>query len=188
MIRINLVPAEILAKTREKELLFRAAIAGAFMVLVLIFISWLHYYRMTKEGSNLSQAQEKLKKLEVIVNEVNQLESESKAIRSRLGVISTLIKGRTYYPYFMSDFVRSVPFDIQVKSLTTTGGGSQASPLKLNISAGASNQDNIAEWMSRLKTSGRFSNINLGTVTQTGAEEKTYNFTLTSVYTNNNIR
>ncbi len=185
MIRINLVPAEILAKTKEKELLFNAAMVGVVACLFLIFFSWLHYHRMTTEENRLSQAQEKLKKLEVIVNEVNQLESESKAIRSRLSVIATLIKGRTFYPYFMSDFVKSVPFDIQVKNLGTTGGGSQASPLKLNISAQAENQDDIAEWMSRLKTSGRFSDINLGTITQAGSEQKTYNFTLTSVYTNN---
>ncbi len=185
MIRINLVPAEILAKTKEKELLFRAALAGAAACLFLIFVSWLHYFQMTKEESLLSDAQAKLKKLEVIVKEVDQLESESKAIRSRLGVISALIKGRTYYPYFMSDFVRSVPFDIQVKNLGTIGGGSQASPLKLNISAEASTQDDIAEWMSRLKASGRFSNINLGAITRKGSEEKTYNFTLTSVYTSN---
>ncbi len=185
MIRINLVPAEILAKAKEKELLFRAALAAAATCMFLLFLSWFHYSQMTKEEKSLSEAQAKLKKLEVIVSEVDKLESEAKAIRQRLSVISTLIKGRTFYPYFMSDFVRSVPFDIQVKNLSTTGGGSQMSPLKLNISAEAAAQDDIAEWMLRLKNSGRFSNIDLGAITRVDSEQKTYNFTLTALYTNN---
>lgn len=59
------------------------------------------------------------------------------------------------------------------------------SSLKLNISAEAAVQDDIAEWMLRLKNSGRFSNIDLGTITRTDSAQKTYNFTLTAVYANN---
>jgi hypothetical protein len=56
MIRINLVPAEILAKAKERELLFRAALAAAAACVFLIFVSWFHYLQMTKQEKRLSEA------------------------------------------------------------------------------------------------------------------------------------
>jgi Tfp pilus assembly protein PilN len=182
MTRINLVPAEILEKAKNRRIMFQVSLAGAFVFFLLILASLFHYLSLSHLESRLAMDQARLKKLAVIVAQVEKLEASAKAVRDRLNVITTLVKGRTLYPYFMSDFVRSVPFDIQVRTLSVLGGGSQLSPLKLTISAVSSTQDDIAEWMKRLQNSGRFSNVDLGNVARSGTTQKTYNFALTSVY------
>ncbi len=182
MIRINLVPAEILEKARNQRIIYQASIAGVLVFLVLVGVSLFHYLTLSHLETRLAEDQAKLKKLEVIVAEVEKLEASAKAVRDRLSVITTLVKGRTLYPYFMSDFVRSVPFDIQLQTLSVLGGGGQITPLKLTISAISSTQDDIAEWMKRLQNSGRFSNVELGNVTGSGNDPRTYNFGLTSIY------
>ena len=100
-------------------------------------------------------------------------------------VINDLLKGRHLYPYFMSDFVRSVPLGVKVKSLTTTGGGSSVGSLKLNMSAEARANADIAEWVKKMEDSGKFGGVELGPVSSSGSEgaDKIYSFTLTSVYT-----
>lgn len=185
MIRINLVPSDILEKAQNQRRIFQALVAGSVIALILAIFSLFHYLSMERLESRLAVDQAKLKKLNVIVQQVEKLEASAKAVKDRLGVITLLARGRTLYPYFMSDFVRSVPYNIQVNTLSVAGGGSQASPLKLTISAISSDQEDIAEWMKRLNNSGRFSNIELGTVSGSGKDQKIYNFTLSSIYKTN---
>lgn len=185
MIRVNLVPEAILKKARNRRQIFQASIAGSCALVLLSLFSLFHYLGLKRLESRLGEDQARLKKLQVIVAEVEKLEASAKAVRDRLSVINGLIKGRVFYPYFMSDFVRSVPFDIQTLTLSTQGGGSQASPIKMSASATASSEDDIAEWMKRLQNSGRFSHVDLGSVALSGKNKKTYDFTLTSVYQTN---
>src|SRR5882762_7478074 len=126
MIKINLVPSEILAKAQQKHQVFQAAAVGILTLAVVVLVSLGHWVKLKKLESKLAQDNASLKKLEVIVAQVEELEKEAAAVRSRLNVITDLLKGRPLYPYFMSDFVRVVPPGVRVKNLNTTGGGSSA--------------------------------------------------------------
>lgn len=183
MIKVNLVPSEILAKSEQKHRALQAGVVGFLLVLLVIGISFLHWFKLERLEKTLAEDAVKLKKLEVIVAKVEQLEREAKAVRDRLAVIETLLKGRSLYPYFMSDFVRSVPLGVRVKTLTTTGGGSAASPLRLSIAAESRSNEDIAGWVRKMEDSGKFLNVELGGVTGTEGAERVYNFTLTTLYT-----
>ncbi len=180
MIKVNLVPAEILAKAHQKQQIFQATVAGIALAIVMVLVSLVHYYKLATLERQLTYDQSELKRLEVIVAKVEELEKTAAAVRSRLGVITDLLKGRPLYPYFMSDFVRSVPMGVTVKTLATTGGGSAAAPLKLNISAEARSNEDISTWVKRMEGTGRFSGTELGAVNNNGT---TFGFTLTSTYT-----
>ncbi|MDE2039053.1 MAG: PilN domain-containing protein [Elusimicrobia bacterium] len=192
MIKVNLVPAEILAKARQKQRVLQAAAGGVVLVIVLLLASLGHYVTLKHAESKLAADQAKLKKLQVIVNQVEEIQKTTAALHARLGVVADLLKGRTLYPRFMSDFARSVPPGVQVKSLATSGGGSSVGPVKLSMSAQAHGQDDIASWLRRLETFGtgksaaalelgRFSDINLGPIAAAGTS-KGYNFSVTAVY------
>ena len=184
MIKVNLVPAEILAKTRQKQRVIQAASAAVLALLALAALSLAHYYKLNRLEAKLATDQAELKKLEVIVAKVEEIEKTSAAVRARLNVINDLLKSRMLYPYFMSDFVRSVPLGVRVRSLTTTGGGSSVGPIKLNLSAESRTNEDIAGWVKRLEDSGRFSAVELvGPVTAVEGAEKGYTFTLTTTYT-----
>jgi len=182
MIKVNLVPAEILAKAQQKQQLLQATAAGVLALVILALVSLGHYYKLNRLQRQLDGDNARLKQLQVIVAKVEELEKTAAAVRARLGVITDLLKGRPLYPYFMSDFARSVPTGIQVKTLGTTGGGSSAAPLKLTMTASARDNDEIAVWVKRMEASGRFSMIELGSVTQSG-DNKAYDFKLTATYT-----
>lgn len=180
MIRVNLVPADILAKAQQKQQVLQATAAGIVALIIVALISLGHYYKLNQLEHQLQADNGRLKQLQVIVQKVEELEKTRDAVKARLGVITDLLKGRPLYPYFMSDFARSVPSGIQIKTMTTSGGGSAAAPLKLTMTAQARDNEDIAMWVKRMQTSGRFSAIELGAVNQAGT---VYDFKITSTYT-----
>lgn len=182
MIKVNLVPADILAKAQQKQQTLQAAVVGVAMLMLVALVSAGHYYRYNRLNRLMAKDNIELKKLEVIVAKVEELEKTAAAVRARLSVITDLLKGRPLYPYFMSDFVRSVPSGVRIKALTTSGGGSAGVALKLSMSAEARTNEDIAAWVRRMEDSGRFTSVELGAVT-TGGVERLCSFTVTSIYT-----
>ena len=180
MIKINLVPAEILAKAAQRQQVMQATAVGIVAAVFIAIASAAHYWRLTRLEGQLAYDQGELKKLQVIVDQVEELEKTAQAVRARLNVINDLLKGRPLYPRFMADFVRSVPAGVQIKTLNTTGGGSAASPVKLTITAQARTEEDIALWTRKMAESGRFSSVELGPVTEA---TESYSFTMTSTYT-----
>jgi type IV pilus assembly protein PilN len=187
MIKINLVPAEILAKAHQRQQMLQASAAGILIAAVLVVVSLSHLYTLHALESQLAEDQLKLKKLEVIVAQVEELEKTRDAVRARLNVVENLLKGRTLYPTFMSDFAASVPSGVRVKNLNSTGGGSAAAPLKLTITAESRTNEDIAGWMRKMEDGGRFSGVELGPVTTNpvagGGGDKISAFTLNTTYT-----
>lgn len=181
-IRINLVPSEILARAAQKQHVFQAAVVGVILAIFLVIASSAHYFTLARLESVLAYDEGELKKLEVIVAKVEELERTAAAVRSRLGVITDLLKGRPLYAYFMSDLVRTVPLGVRIHALQTQGGGSGAAPLKLSMTADARTNEDIAAWVRQMESAGKFSGIEMGPVTSIG-DEGGYNFTLKATYT-----
>jgi Tfp pilus assembly protein PilN len=193
MIKVNLVPSDILAKAHQKQQVLQVAAAGVAALGVIALISAGHYYTLQRLEVTLAADQVKLKQLEVIVAQVEELERTAAALRSRLGVITDLLKGRTTYPYLMTDLARCVPSGVKVRGLTTQGGGSSIGPMKLTMTAEAVRNDDIADWLRRLEAfgdtkspdgetrqPGKFSGVELGAVSAAGG---LYTFSITATYT-----
>jgi Tfp pilus assembly protein PilN len=178
MIKINLVPGEILAKARQRQLFFQAGIVGGMLAVVLVLISLLHWAGLYRLQNEYSYKESKLKELSVIVAKVEELEKASDAVRARLGVIESLLKGRAFYPLFMSEFARTVPAGVKVTTLSTTTQPN--GEMKLSIGATADTNDDVAAWMRTLEQNGRFATVELGPVSANGSQ---YNFTITTTYT-----
>ncbi len=181
MIKINLVPGDILAKAQQRQKALQLGLAGAAAAFLIVLASLGFLARLHHLQSQLAADQVELKRLDTVVAKVKEEEALAAQLRARLKVIDDLDCGRRAYPYFMSDFVRSVPAGVRVKSLDTTGGGSQ---LKLSISAEARTNDDIRAWVRRMEEMGRFTSIELGVVTtQESAVGSLRSFTLTAAHT-----
>jgi Tfp pilus assembly protein PilN len=182
MIKINLVPQEILAKAQQKQRAIQIGAAGAAAALIILLVSLGFVARLHRLEKKLAADKATLKRLEAVVAKVKALESMASQLRARLQVIDGLDRGRRAYPYFMDDFVRSVPPGVRARSLNTNGGG--GSPFKLTLAAEARTNEDIRAWMRRLEESGRFSGIELGAVNAVeGPVEVLRNFTLTATHT-----
>ena len=182
MIKINLVPSDILAKAQQRQKALQLGLAGAAAGILVLLVSLGFVARLHRLQSQLVADKAKLKLLEAVVAKVKEEESLAAALRARLKVIDDLDRGRRAYPYFMSDFVRSVPAGVRVRTLGTAGGG--GSSFKLTIAAEARTNEDIRAWIRKLEESGRFSGIDLGAVnTQETPSETLRSFTLTATHT-----
>lgn len=179
MIKVNLVPAEILAKARQRQLVLQAAVVGGLLALVLVLVSLGHWFGLLRLESDFSYKESKLKKLSAIVAQVEELEKAAAAVRARLGVIEDLLKGRSFYPIFMSEFARTVPSGVQITQMNTTTIGNNG--LKMTVTAKAVSNEDVAAWIKTLEADSHFTGVELGAVTASGANSRT--FTVAAVYT-----
>ena len=178
MIKINLVPAEILARAKQRQLLLQGAVLGSLMALVLAVVSFGHWYGKHTLEQQLIVDEAELKRLDRVVKQVEELEKAAAAVRARLGVIEDLLLGRAYYPVFMSEFARTVPAGVRVNSMSTSI--TTPGTVKLVIAAVANSNEDIAAWVKTMEKNAKFASIELGAVTASGAF---YNFALTATYT-----
>lgn len=179
MIKINLVPAEILAKARQRQLMLQAAVVGGLLVLVLVLVSLGHWFGLLRLESDFSYKESKLKKLSAIVAQVEELEKAAAAVRARLGVIEDLLKGRSFYPIFMSEFARNVPSGVQITQMNTATVGNNG--LKLSLTAKAGSNEDVAAWIRTLEADPHFAGVELGPVNSSGANSRS--FTVVATYT-----
>lgn len=179
MIKVNLVPAEILAKAKQRQLLLQAAVVGSLMAFVLAGVSFAHWYGKHSLEITLALDEAELKRLDRVVKQVEELEKAAAAVRARLSVIEDLLLGRAYYPVFMSEFARSVPAGVKVNTMNTATAAPGA--IKLTISAVANSNEDIAAWVKALEKNPKFSMVELGALTASGL---VYNFAMTATYTN----
>ncbi|MEK7234244.1 MAG: PilN domain-containing protein [Elusimicrobiota bacterium] len=178
MIKVNLVPSEILAKAKHRQLLLQAAVLGGLMGLVLVVVSVGHWYGKHMLEITLAVDEAELKRLDRVVTQVEELEKAAAAVRSRLSVIENLLLGRAYYPIFMSEFARSVPAGIKVNTMAT----STVTPgtIKLVISAVANSSEDIAAWVKTMEKNAKFGMIEFDAVSISG---NFYNFAMSATYT-----
>lgn len=179
MIKVNLVPAELLAKARQRQLMLQISVVGAASLLLVALISAGHWYGMHSLKNQLAYAEAELQRLDAIVKQVEELEKAANAVRARLGVIEDLLRGRSFYPVFMSDFAKSVPAGIRVVALNTTVTGPGS--LKMSITGMADNNEDIAAWVKSMEKNPRFAAVELGPVTASALQSA---FTMTATYTN----
>ena len=172
MIKVNLVPREILAKARQRQLMLQAAVVGGLLALVLVLVSFGHWFGLLRLESDFSYKEAKLKKLSAIVAQVEELEKAAAAVRARLGVIEDLLKGRSFYPIFMSEFARTVPAGVRVTALNTTTVGNNG--LKLTVNATATSNEYVAAWIKALEADSHFAGVELAAVSASGTNLRTY--------------
>lgn len=180
MIRVNLVPPEILIKARQRQLVLQAMVAGSLLAITVLCLTFVHWFALYRMENDYKLKQAKFAGLQAIVAQVEQLETATAAVHARLSVIEDLLKGRAFYPVFMSEFARTVPAGVKISNLTTASQSNNG--LKLTISAVANSNDDIANWMKTLEGSSHFSGVELGAVTVSAAHIS--NFSITTMYFN----
>ncbi len=180
-IKINLVPTELLAKAAQRQQVIQFGMVSVVVVMLIAGVSFMHFMKAKKLEGELAVQEAELKRLAAIVAKVEELEKAVAEVRAKLGVVTDLLKTRPLYPFFMSDFAKSVPASVTVKSLDTVGQAN--SVLKLSIIAESRTSEDIAGWIRAMEESGRFSEVQLtGSVNVTEVDGRIYAFTMTSMY------
>ncbi|MCX5788967.1 MAG: PilN domain-containing protein [Elusimicrobia bacterium] len=184
MIRVNLVPSEILDREVQRLRRVQASIIGGLLAVALILLSLLHYWSALSHESQVAELDRKLDKLAKIVAQVEEAERAANAVKVRLNVINGLLKGRPLYPYFMSDLMGTMPPTVWLTSLATAA--KDPSGLTVTITnAVSSTPDGVSQWLRNFETSGKFEEPKLTAIAVTEkGEAKEYTFTIATSYKN----
>ncbi|MBI4676332.1 MAG: hypothetical protein HY748_01990 [Elusimicrobia bacterium] len=180
MIKVNLVPAEILAKAQQKQQAFQMGVIGAGVLLVIALVSAVHFMKAKRLEAQQTEKEAEFAKWQEEVKLVENLEKQAGELRTRLKVVNDLLKGRPLYAYFLTDVVKTVPSGIWIKTLNTTSG---AGTVRMTaVTADAASTEQIKEWVGRMEASGRFNAVEIGAVTSPEATPKVYSFSLVGNY------
>ncbi|MEE8425001.1 MAG: PilN domain-containing protein [Elusimicrobiota bacterium] len=161
MIRVNLVPQEILDKEAQKQQAVQVGIVVGALVLVLAGVSFSHYYTNVKLEKQLAEKNSQLSKLEKIVKQVEALEAQARAVRARLNVIKDLLSARELYPGFMTEVIKTFPAGVW---LTTLGTSSEGTGLAVRMGSKAKAPEDVSEWLRTLASSDVFSSPVIGAI------------------------
>lgn len=181
MIKINLIPLELLKKERRRLRKVQLSMAAGFFLFSLLSISVFHWWRAHQQEVKFREMSAKLSKLQEIVTQVEQLEQTAAAVKARLQVITELLKGGLLYPYFMQDVAQNLPQGVWLTNLSTSLGPNNT--LKVTTSASSFSSDDIADCINKFNATGRFSSIELGAIAGiTAATGRMFNFSLIADY------
>lgn len=162
MIKINLVPQNILDKRAQKQQIVLVGLAAAAVGVVLAGISFTHYSKSKRLQAELVESEDRLEKLQKIVALVEAIEVESNAVRARLNVIEDLLSARELYPRFMLNLLKTLPEGVWLAGLTTTGGGNE---LGIVMESRARAAEDVSEWLRTLAKPGHFEKSEVGGIT-----------------------
>lgn len=148
MIRVNLVPQEILDRELQKQRLAQVSVAAGFLAVIFLGVSFGHYYKAVSLEKRLVEAEAEFKRLEAIVKQVEELEAKAKAVKARLDVIQDLLVSRQFYPKFMTEILKNLGDGVWVKSLSATGSTTE---MAVSMSCEASSLESATAWLRQLQ-------------------------------------
>jgi Tfp pilus assembly protein PilN len=160
MTRINLLPAERLARLRQKVYVRGAVLAALALVAAAFAADALHAGTARRLAQIAANQDDQIAAVQGLDVQIQAARRALKAYQDRISDIKNLRKVRRFYPTFLSDFVRSVPEGVTVKTLQTLGGGTQAAPLQVEITASVSGFVDVLAWIVAMEAL-HFSNLDL---------------------------
>ncbi|HBL18017.1 MAG: hypothetical protein A2X36_07560 [Elusimicrobia bacterium GWA2_69_24] len=178
MIKVNLVPQEILDKELQRQRLVQVGFVAGVFGLLFLGISGAHFYRSVSLARSLAESEAKYKKLEAIVQQVEALEAQAKAVKARLDVMNELDRARPFYPRFMTELLKMLPSGIWLTTLDAKASGPDQ--LTLNMGSQSASVDNVTTWLRVLNSTGAFTAPALGPLKFGSAGEIT--FTMGATY------
>jgi len=178
MIKVNLVPREILDKEVQRQRAMQAGLVGVVILAIFAGISFQHYNKKVTLEKRYEEQKAKLKKLEAIVAQVNQFEARAAAVRSRLAVMNDLLKSRELYPKFMVDLIESFPDGVWIGPLSTAKG---EDGLNISMPAFATSTRDVTTWLRTLEDSEVFSKAVISAITIDPLTSK-HSFSMTMAY------
>jgi len=160
MIKINLLPFRA-ARKREnikRQITFYLVVVALTLVLVVVTFT-----KLTSKASKL-KAQENAITAELAtfkkeLDEIRNLEKRIQEIRTKLGVIKDLEKGKTGPVLLLADVADAVPRDMLWLTSYKEGGG------KLTLTGTAMDNETVALFMNNLEDGAQISTVDLESAT-----------------------
>lgn len=161
---INLIPPQILEKRRRELLAIRLGVAIGVSLFFGFSINAYLEAKIRSLRTNIAQEDRLIAELEVKLAELRRIEEENKAIKGRISVLEGLIKGRVKYAILLDRLLSHITPNIWLTNLSFSEN-------RIDLSAIAKSNYDIADFMVSLMDSGIFHNVELKSISNTTVEE-----------------
>lgn len=168
MIRINLIPPEYIERINHKAVVAKAVLAGVVIVAAIVLASLWQVTRAKTIESTLAKREVELKVLQKDVDQVKAIEAQISEVQRYLDSINSINKGRFVYTHFLQDLTGDLPATIWFTSVNTSLSGGA---LKVDMAVRSNSAYDLAYWINSLETSGQYSEVVVGAIATTEAEE-----------------
>lgn len=156
MIRINLLP---IRQTRKRETVQQQllAFAGVLVLTIVVCVAWWSWIASeeNKRKELIGKKQQELAQLDKIIGEVNEFTTKKKELEEKLGVITSLKKGKTGPVRALDDLATEIPKRVWLLEMKEQGGA-------VTLTGNAVDHEDVSAFMKALQKSKYFSNIVLG--------------------------
>lgn len=175
MIRINLLPQR---KTKSNETVQQQLLAFAAVLVVTVvgcFVWWALKSRDEEARvQTVNAKQQELSQLDKIIGEVNEFTAKKKELEDKLGVISSLKKGKTGPVRALDDLATEIPNRVWLTKMEESGGA-------VVFEGSAVDHEDVSAFMKALQKSKYFTGVTLGfsKVGKTEAGTQFYDFKIT---------
>ena len=181
MIKINLLPSNMIRREERKEIFVFACIFVGFVAV----IGGVHYALKFSAYNTVQRRTEIIKQelnnYESIVKQVETLQTTKRGLETRMNVISTLMTRRLIYPQFMETLVKALPGNVWFKSLSTKYDGIEK--IVCALSAECSDNYALADLITALASNPKFSGVEVGPIsTNASGPRQTSVFSLNFIF------
>ncbi len=171
MIKINLLPKEIEKKAAKREVGFLAVLGIGLVLAILVLLYVYTFTRYVGLNKKLSEINTELAELKKITDQVDRLQAAKNKLNQKLNVIKDIIKGRLNYPKLMDDLVQLVSSNMWLKSMKVKD---EVDMLQLDIKAVAFDNFVVADFMTALENSTKFTGVELTSLSSMKSGESVY--------------
>ncbi len=155
MIKINLLLArKEKAKIGIKKELIIAIASTVFLLLALGVFHWKIYQSREETASLISKTKTEIAHYKSLTAEVNRAKEDQRVLQEKLNVINALRKEKASPARILDEISVQKPDKIQLESLKKEGG-------KLGIEGIALDDETVANFMTNLRNSRLFKNVDL---------------------------
>jgi len=154
MIKINLLPEKRKKKVGIKREMLLLLLPIIFLVLIIVLLQWKMDREKTEVLAKISSTQKEIAYYKSLATEVNKAKEAQKALQDKLNVINTLKKEKGSPAKILDELSSVKPEKIQLESLKKEGS-------KLGIEGIALDDETVANFMTNLRKSKMFKNVDL---------------------------
>lgn len=189
MININLLPKEVVAKQKFKQLITFLSLAGIVLITILLLIYISRSVVLAKLLSESQRIETELKNMESELKEVEQFNKIKDKLESRKKLVERLLSDGLAYPKFMSRLLKVLPDGVWFSNMNTTTlfdsttGEKKITGIKVILSCSSYDKISIADFLSNLENSNMFKDVKLGPINILPQEKyELHNFTVEFTY------
>ncbi|MEM4368540.1 MAG: PilN domain-containing protein [Candidatus Anstonellales archaeon] len=170
MIKINLLPKEIEEYQKFKELIVLTTTGLVLVAAMMVVFYFFRVSKLTMLNFELSNIEKRLKELESVVKEVEQLRAVKNKLEARKQLVERLLSNGLIYPKFMTELLKVLPEGIWLSNMNTSltistvDGEKRITDIKVKLICSSYDKVSIADFLSNLENSNKFTNVVLGPI------------------------